>query len=323
MTKAPHSRWIDSGRSIAKSPAAAYVSKLGKGSQRTIQQSLTTIAAMLAGDGADPMNLRWEKLTRTDTVKLRTELKEKFAAATANKMLSALRGVLRAARDMGLMKEGDFQTAASLEIIKEEPAAAATPAPFTMAVLKSLFQACASEPGASGRRDAAMLAIFLSSGLRRAEAAGLDMADYDQAKGRLHIRGERPEYDRLVQLLGPARAALADWLRVRTNEPGPLLLPVDRGGLIRFRRMTDQAVYDIFGRIVERAGVPDVTLRDLRRAYVISLIRAGHPIDQVQYLVGHASWFTTSAYSELAKDKVSPSYDLEKLPYVSPKGGTR
>ncbi len=51
----------------------------------------------------------------------------------------------------------------------------------------------------------ALLAVFLSSGLRRAEAAALEVADYDAASGRLHIRGERPEYDRLVDLPIPAR----------------------------------------------------------------------------------------------------------------------
>jgi site-specific recombinase XerD len=88
--------------------------------------------------------------------------------------------------------------------------------------------------------------------------------------------------------------------------------------LIRFRRMTDQAVYDIFGRIVKRGGAGAVTLRDLRRAYVLSLIRAGKPIDEVQYLVGHASWVTTAAYRELAAEANTEAIDVLTIPYQGP-----
>ncbi len=305
--------WIDANRAIADSPAAAYLSRVGTGSRRTVQQSMARLAEMVVGEKVDPFKLRWERLDRKSTVDLRARLKEESAPATANKLLSVLKGVLRAARDMGLMTEAAFQTSASLEMVKASPAQRGTA--LAPGLLTDLFKACETESGASGRRDAAMLAVFLCSGLRRAEAAALDVADYEQATGRLHIRGERPEYDRLVVLSRPARRAVKDWLEVRTSEPGPLLLPVDRGGLIRFRRMTDQAIYDIFGRIAARANVPALTLRDLRRAYVVSLIRAGKPLEEVQYLVGHASWFTTATYRLLASDKDAGSYDLDRLPY--------
>lgn len=123
----------------------------------------------------------------------------------------------------------------------------------------------------------------------------------------------------MVTLLKPARAAVSAWLEVRTSAAGPLLLPVDRGGLIRFRRMTDQALYDIFGRITRRAGVPGLSLRDLRRSYVLGLIRAGHDTKQTQYLVGHASWLTTAAYVALARQTYAETYDLNALRYRPPK----
>jgi integrase len=285
---------------VSDSPAARYLLSLGKGSKRTVQESLVRLAFMVTGvDGADPFKLRWERLRRPDTVRLRAELKGDLAPATANKILSVIRGVLRACRDMGLMSEGDFQAAASLEMVKAKLIAKAVP--VSAAMITSLFDACEKDATAAGRRDAALLAIFLSSGLRRAEAAGIDVGDYEALTGRLHIRGDRPEYDRFVTLPKASRRLIAEWLAVRTSEPGPLLLPVDRGGLIRFRRMTDQAIYDIFGRLAARAGCPEVTLRDLRREYVVRLIRAGKTVEEVQYLAGHASWVTRARYRELAE----------------------
>lgn len=311
--------WIDTTRTLARSPAAAYLASVGAGSRRTVQQSMSRLASMVAGEKTDPITFRWEQLTRVQTVDLRARLKSESAPATANKVLSVLRGVLRHARAMGLMDEGSYQTAASLDPINASPKT--PPLAFTDATALSLFEACAADPGAAGRRDAALLAIVLCTGLRRAEAAALDAGDYDAASGRLHIRGERPEYDRVVLLPAPARAALADWFNIRTHEPGPLLLPVDRAGLIRFRRMTDQAIYDIFGRISARAHVPDLSIRHIRRSYVVSLIRAGKTPEEVRYLVGHASWFTANVYRELADDQSQACYGIEGIPYRPPQGG--
>lgn len=314
-SKRSQSRWIDPQRTLAESPAAAYLAAIGPGSRRTMHQALSALGAMLAGNEADPQKVRWEKLRRDHTLELRRRLQESYAPATANKMLSGLRGVLRAARRMNLMQEGEFQTAASLEPVN--PAPPPSRVDVTHEAAAALFGACRGDDAAS-RRDAAMLAIFLSSGLRRSEAVALDVADYDPKAGRLHIRGEKPENDRLVTLRAPARAALAQWLLVRTDAPGPLLLPVDRGGLVKFRRMTDQALYDIFGRITSRAGVSSLSLRDLRRSYVLGLIRAGHDAKQTQYLVGHASWLTTAMYTTLAKQTTAKFYDLDALPYRPP-----
>jgi hypothetical protein len=46
---------------------------------------------MRAGEGANPVAFRWERFRRADTIKIRCELRERFAPATANKMLAALR----------------------------------------------------------------------------------------------------------------------------------------------------------------------------------------------------------------------------------------
>jgi len=315
MSKRPRAgAWVDEARGVGASPTARYLATLSKGSRRTVHESLARLASMLTGlEKVDPLKVRWEALRREDTVKLRAELMDQLAPTTANKVLSVLRGVLRACRDMGLMTEGEFQTAASLERVKLNPPAEVVP--VSEAVVAALFTACFENRTAAGRRDAALLALFLSTGLRRAEASALDVADYDPRSGHLHIRGERPEYDRLAVLGKPARQAMNDWLEVRTREPGPLLLPVDRGGLICFRRLTDQAIYDIAGRVAQRAGVPTVTLRDIRRAYVISLIRTGKDLPEVQYLVGHASWLTTTSYQALASEKRHPTYDVVNLPY--------
>ncbi len=319
--KANAHKWIDPHRTPERSPAGRYIQSLGAGSRRSMEQSLTTLAALVAGEGADPYRFRWEKLQREQTVRMRAELIERLAPATVNKMLSALRSVLRTARDMQLIAERDYQTAASLEPAPRAAAAdTSADLPITPQVIEKLFAACTRDDHAASRRDAAVLAIYLSTGLRRSEVVALNVTDYDNKAGTLFIAGERPEYQRTAKLGRAARQAIDHWLDIRSVEPGPLILPVDRSGLIQFRRLTDQAVYDILSRIVRRAGLTGVTSRALRRAYVLSLIRAGCKPDEVQQRVGHASWLTTAGYHRLARAGDESGYDIEHLPYRLPEG---
>jgi site-specific recombinase XerD len=51
--------------------------------------------------------------------------------------------------------------------------------------------ACQNDPGPAGVRDAAMIALFYSWGLRRAEVISLDYADYDEDTGEMIVRAKR------------------------------------------------------------------------------------------------------------------------------------
>lgn len=290
--------------------SAVYLASLGAGSRRTVAQSLGVLASMIGGEEAQASSVRWHALTRKDTVAIRVRLRGEFAPATANKILSVLRGVLRAARDQGLMTEQDFQAAARLDGFKVAPGAEPVVA-VTDDVVGRLRGACGAD--AAGLRDRALLELFLCTGMRRAEAAHLDIGDYVTKTRVLVVRGERPEYHRDV-VLGPiAASALDAWLHVRARTPGPLLLPVDRGGIIRFRRLTEQAIYDIFARLGCAAGCPGVTLRDLRRAFVVSLARTGRSLDEVRAMAGHASWITPKIYESHRAGECGEGFTLDGI----------
>jgi len=118
--------------------------------------------------------------------------------------------------------------------------------------------------------------------------------------------------------VSPRRAvALIHWFE--KYEAGPLLLPVDRGGIIRFRRLTDQAIYEILKRLAARAGVEHITARDLRRTLVVALIASGLDLQAVQKRVGHASWMTTAMYQSIVKRRDLPRSAPLEVPYVPPK----
>ena len=80
---------------------------------------------------------------------------------------------------------------------------------------------------------------MFGAGLRRAEAAALDLADYDPDNGTLRVIGKR-DRERTAYVVKGGRAAVDYWLRFRGDDPGPLLVPVSKSGTITLRRMTTQ-----------------------------------------------------------------------------------
>src|ERR671933_1131897 len=95
-------------------PAAVYLASLAPGSRRTMRQALDTIAAILTGDQADAFTLTWGALRYQHTAAVRAVLQERYAPATANKMLVALRRVLKEARRLGQISQDDYAAAIDL-----------------------------------------------------------------------------------------------------------------------------------------------------------------------------------------------------------------
>ena len=88
-------RHYPTNRPLDQQPAAVYLAGLAHGSRRTMRDALNTIAERLGA--ADALTVEWGALRFQHTAAIRAQLAERYRAATANKMLSALRGTLKAA----------------------------------------------------------------------------------------------------------------------------------------------------------------------------------------------------------------------------------
>ena len=113
-----------------------------------------------------------------------------------------------------------------------------------------------------------------------------------------------------------AKDALADWLAVRGDDPGPLFLPVNKGGrVIHGQRMTAQAVYYALGKRCQEAGVKELSPHDLRRTWVGDLLDAGADIATVKELAGHANVQTTARYDRRPEATRRKAAELLHVPY--------
>ncbi|NWF70826.1 MAG: tyrosine-type recombinase/integrase [Chloroflexi bacterium] len=305
-------------------PAVVYLAALASPqSVRTLRAALNRLADLLLPALAESLPpetrreryrlIQWEALRYAHTQALRARLLESGAPATANKTLAALRGVLGAAYEMGLMNGEDYQRAVRVKNVRSTTLPKGRD--LKLGEIAALAAACKADPSPAGRRDAALLGVLYTCGLRRAEVAALDVADYQPESGQLRVLQGKGRKARTVYVSGGAQAALAAWLHVRGTQPGALFTPVLKSGDLRLCPMTAQAIYYRLKTRAHQAGVRAFSPHDLRRTFVGDLLERGADIATVAKLAGHADVQTTARYDRRAEDSKRKASELLHFPF--------
>ncbi len=297
---------------LTQHPAAVYLSQLAPKSRRTMRQALNAISSMLTNGTCDAMTLDWSKLRYQHTAALNAVFRDKYAPATANRMLSALRRVLKEARRLKLMDADDYDSAVDLKGIKSTQLLRGRA--LIEAEISALLSVCIDDPTPKGVRDAAMISILMA-GLRRSEVVNLDVSDFDPKTGGLTILRGKGMKDRMTYLLQGASAAIEDWLALRGDEPGPLLYPVDKAGQITIRRLSDQAVMFVLQKRALQSGVAAFSPHDLRRTFITDLLKTGADVITVSRLAGHADPSTTAKYDMRGEEVKRMAVAKLRVPY--------
>lgn len=283
-------------------PAAVYLSSLTSGSRRTTEKALNVIARLLTSNQCDALSVDWSKLRYQHTAAIRAIFIEKYSPATTNRMLCALRRVLKECLRLGLMSAQDYQCAIDLKRVRGE-------SPLRGRVLKNqeitaLLHDCQQDASAIGLRDAALFGILSGCGLRRSEAVALEVKDFKRDDNLLKVLHGKGGKWRTVYLPPFAVGVVDDWLKIRGKSPGALICPVKRGGHIHIEHLTDQAVMAICQKRAETALIEAFSPHDFRRTFITRLLEAGVDVLTVCELAGHANPATTQKYdlrSETAK----------------------
>lgn len=280
----------------ARNPALVYISGLSVGSRRTVRQALNTIASILTDGRLDLTTLPWGALRFQHTQAVRAALQERFAPATANKMLSALRRTLRVAWNLGYMSSEEHQRAVDLAPVTGERESAAAGRALSYGEWLALLSVCAADDGPTGARDGALFAVLKVTGMRRAEVAALKLEDYDRTMGSIRIEGKRRKVRSIPFEAQGALDAVSDWLAVRGEAPGPLFRRIKKGGKVQAEGLTEQGVYHILLKRGAQAGLAHFTPHDLRRTFAGDLLDVGADLSTVQKLMGHSDANTTARY---------------------------
>lgn len=295
-------------------PAAVYLSQLKQSSRRPQKQALDLVASLLTSGSADCLTLNWAALRYQHTAAVRGRLLDRYAPATANRILSALRGVLEQAWLLGEMSAEDYHRAARLSPVPGETLPAGRE--LLTEEIGSLIQNCIEDGSPIGIRDAAIISILFGAGLRREEITKLNLEDYSPEGAKFVIRGKRSK-QRVAYLGDGALAALVTWLEIRGKDAGPLFVPLKRGGnLLHGRRLSPQSIYYLLKVRARKAGVKPFTPHDLRRTFVSKLLGAGVDIAIVAKMAGHSNIQTTARYDRRPEETKPRAAKLLQIPYV-------
>jgi integrase len=266
-----------------------------------MRDALATIARIASGGQIGPEAFPWHQLRYQHTQAIRQRLVETISdrtskplsAASVNKALAALRGVLREAWRLGLMSAEDLARTADIEPVRgSRPLRGRALEPNEVA---ALFNCCMRDPSPAGPRDAVVLALGLAAGLRRAEITGLTLNDLDLDREVVRVHGKGNKV-REVPIKGGTLEAIHAWLRKRGSKPGPLVCPVGKAGRVTVKQLGPQAVLRVCEKRGREAGIAEFSAHDLRRTYISALLDQGVDLSVASDLAGHCSPSTTKRY---------------------------
>jgi integrase/recombinase XerC len=163
-------------------------------------------------------------------------------------------------------------------------------------VESALDSAAGHDDGPLGLRNAALLELVYSCGLRSAEAVGLDLGDVDLDREQVHVRG-KGDKERLVPLGEEAAWLVARWLR----DGRPQLV----------RGACDALFLSVRGKRLDTSVLRRLLPNPhrLRHAYATHLLEGGVDLRTIQELLGHASLSTTQVYSHVDARRLRRVYD--------------
>jgi site-specific recombinase XerD len=325
-------------RAASRNPAVSYLASLGSASSRRVQRAaLDKVAGLLSkGKITDCLEFPWEKLDYGTVTAVKAWLDDRYAPATVNRHLVAIRRVIKEAWRHHLISAEAYQRATDVQSVNAQRLP--TGRELASEELRGLIKACLEDEKNPklGIRDAAIISLMYSSGLRRAEVVALDLDNLDLAKGQLRVIGKRNK-ERLAFLAEGAIRAIEKWLELRGNQPGPLFYPVNKSGRVVRRRkerlteaqkaagnrpgwiearLTDQLIYHIIDRRALEAGlVKKTTPHDLRRTFVSDLLEAGVDLSTVSKMAGHEDTNTTRRYDRRPDKVMQEAVDRLDVPF--------
>ena len=304
-------------RRMDQSPYFVYLARFSGDSRRVMRGCLDRIAAMLAQTPDTPglgEQFPWERIRYPHVTLLRTQFTERWPSSLShiNVHLSALRGILRECWRLELMTAEEFQRARDVENIKGSREQAGRDIPEDE--IAALLAAClADEDERRGIRDAALIAVLQSTGLRRAEAATALIERYNHGERSLKVIGKGNK-ERTVYIHPGAVPYLGRWLVTLAQRRGPIFRRIDRWGNISADALTARTIGYIVNERCEQAKVPQLSTHDFRRNFIGDFIDAGGDLVQAQKLAGHASATTTAAYDRRPGRALRTAVDRLSLP---------
>jgi len=152
------------------------------------------------------------------------------------------------------------------------------------------------------QRDAAIMEVFYSSGLRLAELASLNVSDLDIYTESVRVMGKGRK-ERVCPVGAPALQAVSRYRAAANVHSGALFLNKGR------RRISPRSIWLILKRYLRHTSIPiALSPHKLRHSFATHLLDNGADLRSVQALLGHASLSTTQIYTHVTTERLKKAY---------------
>ena len=170
-------------------------------------------------------------------------------------------------------------------------------------------------PSLRAQRDYAMLAMLFGCGLRRSELVGLELDEIQMRQGHWAVVDliGKGGHMRTVPIPEWVKAALDQWAGAAGVKEGRSFRAVARTGKVWGKGISQNVVWYVVKTCCEKAGLEHIAPHDLRRTCAKLCHSNGGELEQIQFLLGHASVQTTERYLGCKQNLGHPVNDLFKL----------
>ncbi len=247
-----------------------------RASPRTITTYITAVEQLAAYLAAAGMPTRVSTVRREHVEAWVTDLLARRAPTTAHNRFRGCQAFFNWAVEEGEIRESPMAR------MKPPRLPEAPPPVLREAELRAILAGCERDKTWLGRRDEAILRVFMDTGARRAEVLGLRLEDVDLDRGVLSVTGKGSR-TRLVAIGDSTIRALDRYIRLRARKPGAAVpwLWLGRKGQL--------GETGVAGLIRARGAAAGLTVHphSFRHSYAHSMLSAGM---QESDLMAVAGW---------------------------------
>jgi integrase len=266
----------------SSSPVLVYLSGVEEKGRPKMWGSLNAVAQRLGYSNARAAP--WDELQAEHVAALRTWLSGALKPARVNRYLSAIKGTMKVAWQLGQIDGGRLVKILGVKAVRGGSRSSGRS--LSAHEIHALVDACA-DGTFKGKRDLAVIALAYRGGLRRAEIAALNVEDVKAEAGAFVVRVPGRGREFLVSIDNGGAEAIRDFLTGRGEAPGPLFW---KDGENKPReRLTADGLFGVLRERAHTAGVEGVSPHDMRHTFVSDMLAASADVLTVSALTGHGN----------------------------------
>ena len=285
----------------------AVLNSLGSpGSRRVYEYAIDQFIAWYCSEPRLAFN-------RIVVVRYRLYLESRHLAAnTINQQLAAVRRLAHEAADSGLLSP---ELAAGISRVKGVKQLGFRSGNWLSTEQSSEVLKRAGGNSMRAIRDYAMLAMLFGCGFRRSELVGLELDEIQMRQAHWAVVDliGKGGHIRTVPIPNWVKAAFDQWILAAHVTEGKVFRAVARKGKVWGHGISQNVVWYVVRTCCQRAGLDHIAPHDLRRTCAKLCHDRGGELEQIQFLLGHASVQTTERYLGCKQNLGHPVNDLFDL----------